>query len=58
LSLLASAAHVSAQSQSERFYFRLPQRREFHFEGKLSQMQSAARQPQWLRAWAMDGSTN
>jgi subtilisin family serine protease len=56
--LLASAAHGSAQAQSEGFCFRLPQRREFHFEGKLSQMQSAARQPQWLRAWATDGSTN
>ncbi|MGH8247508.1 MAG: S8 family serine peptidase, partial [Gammaproteobacteria bacterium] len=49
--------HLSAQSQSERFSFRLPQRREFRFEGKLSQWRAAA-QPHWLRAWAVDGSTN
>ena len=56
--LLAAAGQLSAQAPSKKLTFRLPQRSEFRFEGKLSQMQSAARQPQWLRACAADDSTN
>ncbi|HEU0009525.1 MAG TPA: S8 family serine peptidase [Verrucomicrobiae bacterium] len=55
---LTAAGQLSAQTPSERLCFRLPQRREFRFESKLSQLQPAASRPHWLRAWAMDGSTN
>jgi len=36
----------------------LPQRKEFRFEHRLSQLQSATPRAQSLRAWAADGSTN
>lgn len=57
--VLTAAGQLSAQTPSERLCFRLPQRKEFRFESQLSQLQpAAARQPQWLRAWAVDGSTS
>src|SRR5437867_3831447 len=58
VSLLVFVGQSSAQAQSDRFSFRFPQRREFRFEGKLSQSQATAARAHWIRAWATDGSTN
>jgi len=56
--LFAFTGQLNAQTQSERCSFRLPQRRDFHFEGKFSELRTEAARSHWLKAWEADGSTN